>query len=614
MASLAVTVTYLGWRIASTLNPEARWLSLAFLGVELYGAIGFGLFVFSLWDTDHVPRPRPRQTTEHHVAVLIPTFDEPPEVLLPTVASSVELSPAHETWVLDDGDRPWVKEMADQLGAHYLARSDHSHAKAGNLNHALDQIDADLLAVLDADHVPQPGFLTNTIAYFDDANVALVQTPQDFYNRDSFEHRGAYCEEELFYRAIQPGKNRWNAAFWCGTSAVLRRQALIGVGGVATESLTEDIHTTIRLHRAGWRTVFHDEVLARGLAARSFAEYHGQRFRWGTGAMQVLRSEHPIVGRGLTPEQRISYLFTLNGWFESWRTLAYLLIPMVVLFTGQIPIRASLHTWLIISGLVLATQQLTMVLLGRGWTRWYPALLFDILRMPAALAATLRLLIPGHGRFEVTAKGGEGDHREIGQVPRLLWLIVASGAGAWAWAGASLLGLTPTTYASRSAVLVALGFLILQMVIVVLAIARILEPAFASERRSSVRMGIELDATVDDQPATVHGLSLNGGRVIPAQRLLRTASEVDLVIALDPPVAVRAQIVHQDRRAVPPEWAFVILAGQWRERAKIARALLVLGYRPSRSRHETAVARPQNSVDAPGNANRWSKADPDPTR
>ena len=331
LVAIVATAAYLGWRIGFTVR-QSLWLAIPLWLLELHALVGLGLFTFSLWDLDAAPRPAGRTMADLRVALLIPTYDEPTEVLLPTVAAAVSLSPAHETWVLDDGARPWVEELAGTLGARYLARPEHDHGKAGNLNYALDRVDADVVGVLDADHVPASGFLEHTLGYFADPRVAVVQTPQEFYNADSFEHRRRlfaargddpddedpdderlFGEQRLFYRAIQPGKNRWDAAFWCGTSALVRVEALREVGGVAEETVTEDIHTTIRMQRRGWRTVYHNEVLARGLAARNAEEYFTQRLRWGTGAMQVLHAEHPITGRGLGFAQRLAYASTLLG-------------------------------------------------------------------------------------------------------------------------------------------------------------------------------------------------------------------------------------------------------------------------------------------------------------
>ncbi|MEZ5230561.1 MAG: cellulose synthase catalytic subunit [Acidimicrobiales bacterium] len=262
-AAVLGTIAYLIWRV-TTLDFGAP-LQVFFLTLEFHAGLGFALFVFSVWDTDHLAPPDPRDDTPHRVAVCIATYNEDENVLLPTIAAAVALQPAHETWVLDDGDRPWVAAMAEQVGARYLTRTDRSHAKAGNLNNAFAVINADLYAILDADHIPTTNFLRHTLGYFDDPSVALVQTPQDFYNTDSFEHIGDYSEEALFYRVIQPGKNRWDAAFWCGTSAIVRGDAMRSIGGAATESVTEDLLTTIKLHRHGWRTVFQQ----RGARPRS---------------------------------------------------------------------------------------------------------------------------------------------------------------------------------------------------------------------------------------------------------------------------------------------------------------------------------------------------------
>jgi cellulose synthase (UDP-forming) len=267
--ALAVTATYLIWRAAATVDLRVWSLSIPVYLLELHAAVGLVLYPFSLWDVRAGPRAQPVRETPMRVAVLIPTWNEPSGVLAPTIAAAVALRLAHQTWVLDDGDRPEIARLAADLGARYLRRPDRSHAKAGNLNHALQVVDADVAAVLDADHVARPDLLVNTLGYFNDPKVAVVQTPQDFYNLESFEHsrtaaRDGFNEQSLFYRAILAGKNCWQATFWCGTNALVRVAAVKEVGGVATETVTEDIHTTLRLHAAGWRSIYHNEVLARG--------------------------------------------------------------------------------------------------------------------------------------------------------------------------------------------------------------------------------------------------------------------------------------------------------------------------------------------------------------
>jgi Glycosyl transferase family 2 len=239
VAALLVTVAYLGWRAVVTVDPAVWWLSVPLYLLELHAAVGLGLYAFSLWDVGSGPRARPVTETRLRVAVLIPTWNEPPEVLAPTIAAAVALRPAHETWVLDDGDRPHIAELAADLGARYLRRDDRSHAKAGNLNHALKVVDADVVAVLDADHVARPGFLRDTLGYFDDQRVALVQTPQDFYNLESFEHsRGAdLLADPAPRRPDEPGPGRPRAG---------RLPALRGAGAPGPGRRRPDRHRRVR--------------------------------------------------------------------------------------------------------------------------------------------------------------------------------------------------------------------------------------------------------------------------------------------------------------------------------------------------------------------------------
>jgi cellulose synthase/poly-beta-1,6-N-acetylglucosamine synthase-like glycosyltransferase len=521
--ALAVSVVYLTWRAGFTLGTDL-WISVPLWLLELYAVVGIGLFTFSLWDLDSVKPPSEVHETDLRIAVLIPTYNEPSEVLLPTIAAAVALEPAHETWVLDDGQRSWVAELADTLGAHYLVREDHAHAKAGNVNHALGHIEADLVAILDADHVATPGFLTHTIGYFDDPHMAVVQTPQDFYNADSFEHdrnrswfwRGrrdvSFNEQRLFYRGIQPGKNRWGAAFWCGTNAVVRMTALREVGGVAHESVTEDIHTTIRIHRKGWRTVYHNEVLAYGLAARDAEQYQTQRVRWGTGAMQVMHQEHPLTGPGLTFSQRLAYASTLLGWFDAWRTLGYVLVPMAVVFSGANPIHAPAVVFLVAFGITFTLQRIAIGLLSRGYAPQGLAMLFEFVRMQSNITATLTYLRRGERPFKVTAKAGS-DGRSRQPVPRLLVGLILLTAAATIWFGATVAGLTPIHYGVRWTAYGAVFWMMFNACMLVGAASRIRSERFASDRRSSVRMTSGGSARLDGTVSELLDLSVGGALV-----------------------------------------------------------------------------------------------------
>lgn len=521
VATILVTFAYLSWRALATVDLSIWWLALPLLLAEVHNAVGLSLYTLSLWDVDDAPVWRHVDESDQRVAVLLPTYAEPEDVLLPAIAAAVALEPAHETWVLDDGDRLWVRRLAEELGAHYLARPTHEHAKAGNLNHAIPQIDADLFAMFDADHVVQPDFLHHTLGYFDDPTVGVVQTPQDFYNVDSFEHQGTtqsddrpYNEEAIFYRVIGPAKNRWGGAFWCGTGAVVRAKALEDVGLVATDTVTEDIHTTIRMNRKGWRGVYHNEVLARGLAPTDASQYMLQRHRWALGAMQVLRCESPFTTGDLTFGQRLAFATTLFGWFDSWRTFAFMVLPMMVVVSGASPINAPGWVYGPAFATVFLMQFLALRLLARGYYPPVTSLLFEVLRMPAVLPATLALFTGGRGaRFVATPKGASAD-RDGTPVPWLLRAMLIGSAAALAWFAATVAGFTPTTYGQMPATVGAVGFLSMNVSLLVLAIRRIRDPRFAGDRRAGVRFGVRLFGAVNGARCEIEDLSTTGAKVL----------------------------------------------------------------------------------------------------
>jgi cellulose synthase (UDP-forming) len=584
LIALAVTAAYLGWRALATLNLDAWYLAVPMLVLEIHAALGLGLFAFSLWDVDRRP-PRRAMRRVPKIAVLIPTYNEGPEILVPTIAAAAALEPAHETWVLDDGERPEIEELARSLGVHYLARPTHEHAKAGNLNHALGFIDAEVIAVLDADHVAAPEFLRATLGYFSDPRVALVQTPQDFYNVTSFEHSGGtamgepFHEQTLFYRLLQPGKNRWNAAFWCGTNALVRVAALREIGGAATDTITEDIHTTIRFHRRGWKTVYHNEVLARGLAADDASQYQLQRNRWGTGAMQVLRVENPMLAPGLTLGQRLGYASTLLGWFDSWRTLGFLLLPPAVLLSGQIPIIADGVTFAVLFGVTYALQQAALFLLGRGAYRPLLSVVFDLVRMSANFMATLTLLVPKTPRFRVTPKGRIGAERGRVEPPLMLRFSLGVSFVAAAVFALHRLGAFDLGYASEGAALGAFAWLAVNAALVWIAIRRVSSLRYAGERRSAVRFAVDVPGWIDGDPAAVQDVSVGGALVASTAPLVEREAHL---VSFELPSGTTSlwALIRSSRRAPSGEYHYALEfeAGQYPARAALARAVFAGRY------------------------------------
>jgi cellulose synthase (UDP-forming) len=273
--------------------------------------------------------------------------------------------------------------------------------------------------IVDADHVPLPNFLERTLGYMDDPEVAFVQSPQAFFNR-SFQHPRDYedpvlNEQSLFYDLICRGKDRHNACFWCGSSALVRRSALEAVGGVATETVVEDTHTAMKLHQAGWRSVYHPEVLAVGLAPEEVTAFLTQRGRWAAGCFQVLRRDNPLFARGLTFQQRLHYFSSVSHYVEGPQRLVGLLVPSLVLLTGTVPLAAPAALYLALFLPQLILVPLATWAMARGRYRFADGERFALVRAIAYTKAAGALFRSGRIRFAVTPKGA-GD--------RSVWLAV----------------------------------------------------------------------------------------------------------------------------------------------------------------------------------------------
>lgn len=231
VADIVLGLYYFVFRYTRSVNVEALWFSIPLLLAETYSFIGTLLFILTLWrPARRVPPPPPRGAT---VDVFITTYNEPVELVRKTVEGALRIYYPHNTYVLDDGNRPEMRAMCEALGCGYITRGPEwegrpRHAKAGNINNALMQTSGEFILILDADQIPMPTILHRTLGYFRDPKVAFVQTPQFFYNVPDEDPFGS--QAPLFYGPIQQGKDGWNAAFFCGSNAVLRREALMQLG------------------------------------------------------------------------------------------------------------------------------------------------------------------------------------------------------------------------------------------------------------------------------------------------------------------------------------------------------------------------------------------------
>jgi glycosyl transferase family 2/PilZ domain-containing protein len=431
LVALLWGVGYLTWRIGWSGEGASPLAFAMLLATEIYGLYALGILAWFSWSRP--PAVRPPTTPGRKVDVYVCTYDEPVEVVMATLAGCRALAYPHTTYLLDDGRRGEMKELAELAGARYLTRADNSHAKAGNLNAALPRTDGELVLVLDADHVPMPDALDALVGYFDDERMAIVQTPHDFFNHDSVQHYvvGRH-EQSLFYRVVCPGKDRHGAAYWCGSAALISRRALLEIGGVATETIAEDFHTTIRLLRNGWRTRYHDEVLVQGLAPHDLDGYLLQRDRWARGNLAVFTlPESPLRARTMSPLQRLSFLASLLAYLAPPMRLLLLLTLGLVLWTGALPMKISVVA---LAALWLPSVALNLgagSALARGYMRIPETAHYELLTMEIYTRALRCAVVPGKTKFKVTPKQGRdgGGFGAVRKLRLVLFCTVLLAAG-----------------------------------------------------------------------------------------------------------------------------------------------------------------------------------------
>lgn len=532
LATVALGVNYVAWRWLDSVNWDAWWIAVPLVVAETYSLIDVALFALTMWRARERPAPPPAPTGLT-ADVFIATYNEPVELVATTARAARDIRYPHNTYILDDGDRPAMRAAAAELGVGYITRGTEwsgrpRHAKAGNINNALMQTTGEFLLILDADMIPRPEILDRTLGYFTDDEVALVQTPQVFSNVATGDPLGS--QAPLFYGPIQEGKDGWNAAFFCGSNAVLRREALMQLGIVgyvraadravvatlrdasrivrrarrraepespagaalattaaaltearrqlgngeplgeitytlqrrvreasagivtddlramqadlaeidrlagddaspdhgdvnglvealstrelsplnaleavqlavrsvdvdrgdeaqavmplATISVTEDMATSMRLHALGWKSVFHKELLADGLAPEDLGTALTQRLRWAQGTMQVFLRENPLFSSGMSIAQRLMYLSTMWSYLVGFATIVYLAAPVVFLVFGVLPVKswAPEFFWHFIPFFVV--NQILFLVAARGLPTWrgqqYSLALFPI--------------------------------------------------------------------------------------------------------------------------------------------------------------------------------------------------------------------------------------------
>jgi cellulose synthase/poly-beta-1,6-N-acetylglucosamine synthase-like glycosyltransferase/tetratricopeptide (TPR) repeat protein len=369
----AATVTYLVYRIFWTMNlasVPAGIFSGILLVAEAYAGLSLGLYFFQVWRLVEPPLRRP--TALRTVDVFVTTCNEDVALLRGTLTACLAMDYPHTTYVLDDGARDEVRRFAEELGIRYISRTDRTHAKAGNINNAMRQTDGEFVIVLDADHLPYRHFITRLMGYFDDPRMGFVQVPHTTYNLDNFMGRWktaskAYWEDvRIFFEAVQLGKNRFGVACFCGSAAIFRRKAIEDVGGFATETITEDMHTGMRINAAGWKSIAVSEEMVVGLAPDDAATFANQRLRWGEGNLSVMAYDNPLTMKGLTFAGRINYLASIASWTMGPARLILYLTPVVMLLTGIAPVAGLSINYIAIVGCYLVAVWTAVKLASNG--------------------------------------------------------------------------------------------------------------------------------------------------------------------------------------------------------------------------------------------------------
>lgn len=431
--------SYLVWRVFFTIDYSANLVwPLALLIAEAYSFIVFAIFAFASINFRHELPPRGAKDIKFFpsVDIFICTYNENENILKDTIAGCKNIKYKNKKiYLLDDGNRPAIKQLAADFGINYITRDSNEGFKAGNINNALKYTDSELIAVFDADHIPVSTFLLELVDYFKDHNTGIVQTPQHFMNPDPFQKnlvvgKPQANEQDLFFRVIQPGLARWNAAICAGTNFIIRREPLLKVGGLPHNTVTEDMDLGLRMRHLGLMVRYHNKPLAVGLAPETFKDYLSQRLRWAAGTIQIFLFNRKVFFKDLTTPQKTFYLSGLLYYFFGFPRLIFVMSPILYLLWDIKPMAANLFE----VGLFLIVCYISKVYFFRKVAKQYRNFVFTDIYETAVcfylnIAVIKTLLNPKNIKFSITNKGVDATKTDLMMfLPQtvLLGLAIAS--------------------------------------------------------------------------------------------------------------------------------------------------------------------------------------------
>lgn len=369
------------------------------------------------------------------VEVFITVYGEPVETVRRTVVAALAIRGEHRTWILDDGRSDEIRSLADELGCHYLRRMSNNGAKAGNVNHALSIAKGDYFCIFDADFVPHPEFIEQTLPFFVDETVALVQTPQTYGNLVNLISRGAGYMQTMFYRFVQPGRNHFNAAFCVGTNVMFRRSAVHEIGGMYVDSKSEDVWTSLLLHEHGWRSIYLPMSLAVGDAPETIEGYTKQQLRWATGGFEIWFRANPFSRkRNLTADQRIMYGITATHYLTGIAPGLLLFVPPMEIYLDLHPVNLSVGVgqWLLMYAGFYALQIL-LALFSVGSFRW-EVLMLAAVSYPIYIQALINAFLGREQQWHVTGtttRAASPFNFMVPQVLTFVFLSLTAAVGVW---------------------------------------------------------------------------------------------------------------------------------------------------------------------------------------
>lgn len=566
--SVLLSTRYMYFRLTQTLHFNSEIETLLGMGLFLAEVYVWVMLLLSYLQTawplkrDIVPLPDDTSLWPT-VDVYIPSYNEPLEVVRDTVLAAQCLDYPRDKlkiYLLDDGKRSEFAVFAADVGVGYITRNDNAHAKAGNLNHAMKLTHGELICVFDCDHVATRIFLQATVGGFlQDPKLALVQTPHYFYSPDPFERnlsvgRNIPNEGALFYGPIQQGNDNWNATFFCGSCAVIRRSALDQIGGFAVETVTEDAHTALKLQRLGWGSAFIDIPLAAGLATERLVLHVIQRTRWARGMTQIFRLDNPLLGRGLTLQQRLCYLSAMLYYQFALPRIAFLTAPLAYLLFNLniIHSSASLIFAYALPHLFLAVY-VNSRLNGRFRYSFWGEIYDLVLAFHIVLPTAVTMLFPKRGKFNVTDKGGLLNVGYFDFSVVRLHLIIALLLGAGVIAGIvracahDYFGVDPRVIALN----VGWGLYSLIFLLAAIAVAR-----ETRQTRKTIRIEVEIPVLIHYASGIVSrsqtaDLSMGGCRIVaPDDRHLKDEIEEIELLLHSGAIALPVQTVASDESAI----------------------------------------------------------------